>query len=106
MLGCRPRLLAFRLPFCDHWALTRFDARQSETVNRVRLLTWPYLQPGSLLFLLGWNAYFQVEHALHAPLKYTNWLEPVLGYILRATGLLRYALVMRQIVAFGVCIQA
>lgn len=99
-------LSLFVSPSVIIWALTGFDAGQSETVDRVGLLIWLYLQQGSLLFLLGWNAYFQVEHALHAPSKYTSWLEPVLGYVLRATGLLGYALLVRQIVVFGVCIQA
>ena len=69
-------------------------------------MLWLYLQQASLLFLLAWNAYFKVEHALHADSRYTSWLEPTLGYILRAAGILGYALVMRQILAFGVCIQA
>jgi hypothetical protein len=99
-------LFLFIAPSVIIWALTRFSAGQSEIVDRVGLLLWLYFQQASLLFLLGWNTYFQVEHALHADAKYTRWLEPVLGYALRATGLLGYALVVRQIVAFGVCVQA
>lgn len=75
-------------------------------MDRVGVLLWLYLQQASLLFLLLWNAYFQVEHALHADSRYTRWLEPILGFILRAAGILGYVVVIRQIVAFGVCIQA
>lgn len=99
-------LSLFVAPSVIIWALTRFEAGNSETVDKVGLLLWLYLQQASLLFLLAWNTYFQVEHALHADSRYTRWLEPVLGYTLRATGMLGYALVVRQIVSFGVCIQA
>lgn len=79
------------------WALTRFSAGQSEILDRAGLWLLLYLQQASLLFLLAWNAYFQVEHALHADSRYTNWLEPVLGYLLRVIGMLGYALVIKQI---------
>ena len=99
-------LSLFTSPSVIIWALTRFDAGQSDTVDRVGFLLWLYFQQASLLFLLAWNAFFQVEHAMHADSRYTNWLRPVLGFLLRGTGILGYALIVRQFIAFGLCIQA
>ena len=98
-------LSLFMTPSLIIWAVTGYQAAQSSILERTGLLLWLYSHQFSLLFLMAWNAVFQVDHALRAPAKYSRVLYHVMGWSLRAIGLFGYVLVVLQVLDFGICLE-
>jgi hypothetical protein len=98
-------VLLFSTPSITIRLLTSYNPGKSMLLERLIVLLWLFVQQFSLLFLLGWNLAFRVEHALRAPQPYSRILELVLGCTLRAIGIAGYVCVVWQFKRFGVCIQ-